>query len=184
MTLRRLTPRWASAMQVLASEPRVSRHLAWHPHASVDDSLAFIRDTHRLWDAGAAFMFGIFLEQPLQLVGSTSISSIDRQNRRAEVGTWLGLPFQGQGLNREVKGAIFHVGFELLGLDRLELVVLAANEHSRQANLRLPGIVEEGLQHDRLRHDGVPRDAWMLAITRRSWDPGAYGSPTGSAVLS
>lgn len=168
----------------LARDPAVSEHLQWHPHESIDDSLAFIRDASELWERRTAFFLGVFDGERETLLGSTGISSIDRGNRRGEVGTWLGVPHQGRGYNRFVKAAVFAFGFEVLGLHRLELLVKASNVRSYRANLAITGVIDEGLQHARLWSKGCCHDAHMLAITRNSYDASALPPVTITGMVA
>jgi ribosomal-protein-alanine N-acetyltransferase len=182
--LRKVTPASAQQLYRLAREPKVSEWLQWPPHESIDDSLGFINDAHQLWERKTAFFLGIFDAETDTLMGSTGISSIDRANRRGEVGTWLGLPYQGQGHNLNIKAAVFTFAFDVLGLHRLELLVKAPNERSYRANLKIPGVIDEGLQHSRLWTRGTCYDAHMLAVTRESYDAADYPSVGIEGALS
>ena len=53
------------------------------------------------------------------LVGVTGLTEYSRRDRRAVVGTWLGREYWGTGVNRESKALIAHLGFEVIGLERL-----------------------------------------------------------------
>ena len=46
------------------------------------------------------------------------IHGIDRPDRRAEAGTWIGVPFQGRGYNLESKAALATYAFQHLELAR------------------------------------------------------------------
>lgn len=172
--LRLITPRSASQLFQLARVPTLSHTLQWEPHQSVDDSLAYIAHARSLWTRRVAFMPGIFDLENEWLVGATGISGIDRSNHRGEVGTWIGIPYQGTGVNRLAKAAIFALGFEVLGLRRLELLVRVDNERSLAATAKLPGIIDEGVQHLRLFKRGIGYDARMFAITTETYDRAAY----------
>lgn len=167
--LRLITPRAAHQLFALAREPDVSRQLQWQAHRDVDDSLEFIHDARRLWERGAAWLPGIFDRERGQLVGCTGISQIDRLNRRAEVGTWIGLPFQGAGYNVPAKAALAAFAFDHLDLARLEFLVRADNERSLRAMRRLPAIREEGLLARRLWRDDQGHDAVLFALLDDDW---------------
>lgn len=172
--LRLVTPRAAHQLFALAREPEVSRMLQWEAHRSVDDSLEFIHDARALWQRGRAWLPGIFDHERGQLVGCTGISSIDRPNRRAEVGTWLGLPFQGRGYNLPAKAALVVFAFEHLELARLEFLTRVDNPRSIAAMRRLPGIREEGVLGDRIHRDGEAHDAVLFALLARDFDPAQW----------
>jgi len=167
--LRLVTPRSAHQLFALARDPAVSDQLQWHAHETVDDSLEFIHDSRSLWQRGRAWTPGIFDHARGQLVGCTGVHGIDRPNRRAEVGTWIGVPFQGAGYNLESKAAVAAFAFEHLELERLEYLVRTDNERSIAAMRRLPGIREEGVLAQRIWRDDVGHDAIMFALLARDF---------------
>jgi RimJ/RimL family protein N-acetyltransferase len=172
--LRLLTPRIAQQLYALAREPAVSRKLQWPPHRSVDDSLEFIHEARALWERRSAWLPGIFDLERGQLVGCTGIHGIDRANRRGEVGSWLGVPHQGQGFNLPAKAAVATFGFEVLGLRRLEFLVRTDNERSIRAMRHLPAVREEGVLAQRIWRDEQPYDAALFVLLADEFDPSAW----------
>ncbi len=169
-----ITPRSAGQLFALARDPAVSAKLQWPAHESIDDSLAYVHDTRALWQRGRAWLPGIFDHERGQLVGCTGISCIDRPNHRAEVGTWIGTPFQGGGYNLASKAAVAVVAFDLLDLARLELLTRVDNPRSIAALRKLPGIREEGVVAQRIWKDGVGHDAIQFALLKTEFDRTAY----------
>jgi RimJ/RimL family protein N-acetyltransferase len=172
--LRLITPRSAHQLFALARDPEVSRMLQWPAHRTVDDSLEFIHDARALWQRGRAWSAGIFDHDRNQLVGCTGIHAIDRPNRRAEVGTWIGVPFQGAGFNVEAKAAVAVFAFDHLELERLEYLVRVDNERSLAAMRRLPNMREEGVLAQRIWRDDVGHDAVLFALLRSEFDADAW----------
>lgn len=170
--LRLATPRAANELFELARDPAVSAQLQWPAHERIDDSLDFIHDANALWQRGSAWLPAIFVEG--RLVGGIGLSSIDRPNRRAEVGTWLGVRHQGTGLNVPAKAAMATFAFEHLELARLELLVRVDNARSLAAMRRLPGVREEGVLAQRLWRDGVGHDAVLFAMLAEEFDPAQW----------
>ena len=168
--LRLVTPRAAHQLFALAREPDVSAMLQWSAHETVDDSLEYIHDARTLWQRGRAWLPGIFDHEREQLVGCTGLSGIDRPNRRAEVGTWIGVPFQGRGYNLEAKAALATLAFEQLDLARLEFLCRVDNERSLAALRKLPGIREEGVLAERIWRDDVGHDAVLFALLASEFD--------------
>ncbi len=89
-----------------------------------------------------------------RVAGLVGFNAIDRQNKRAEIGYWLGEAYTGQGVMTKAAQAIIAYGFETLGLNRIDLKAAATNHKSRQIAKRL-GFTEEGIireaewMHDR-----------------------------------
>lgn len=172
--LRLVTPRAAHQLFALAREPEVSAQLQWRAHERIEDSLEYIHAARTLWQRGRAWMPGIFAHERAQLVGCTSISNIDRPNRRAEVGTWLGLEFQGHGYNLQTKAAVATFAFEHLQLERLEFLTRVDNPRSLAAMRRLPGIREEGVLARRIWRGDEAFDGVLFALLAEDFDPSAW----------
>ena len=169
-----VTPRSAGQLFALARDPAVSALLQWPAHESIDDSLEYVHDARSLWQRGRAWLPGIYDHERGQLVGCTGISQIDRPNWRAEVGTWIGVPFQGAGYYLPAKAAVATVAFDLLDLSRLEFLTRADNPRSIAALRKVPGIREEGLVAQRIWRDGVGHDALQFALLESEFDRDAY----------
>lgn len=164
-----VTPRTAPQLFALARDPEVSRLLQWSAHETLDDSLEYVHDARALWNRGRAWLPGIFDRERGHLVGCTGISAIDRPNRRAEVGTWIGVPYQGAGYNLASKAAVAAVAFDHLDLARLEFLTRVDNERSIRAMRRLPGIREEGVLGQRIWRDDTGHDAVLFALLARDF---------------
>lgn len=152
--------------------------LQWPPHRSVDDSLEFIHHARELWQRGSAWLAGIFDHEREQLIGCTGLNVIDRVNRRAEVGTWIGLPFQGAGYYRPARGAIATFAFRELDVARLEMLVRVDNERSLRAARSLPKIREEGVLAQRISSGGDLHDAVLFALLADEFDPADWPDVT------
>ena len=172
--LRLVTPKSAQQLFSLARDPAVSRQLQWSTHETIDDSLGYIHDARALWQRGRAWLPGIFDHERGQLVGCIGLSGIDRPNRRAEVGTWIGAPYQGRGYNLPAKAALAALAFKHLDLARLELLTRTDNGRSLTAMRSLPGVREEGVLAQRLWRDGVGHDAVLFALLADDYDPAAW----------
>jgi RimJ/RimL family protein N-acetyltransferase len=73
-----------------------------------------------------------------ELVGVQSIGAHDYATRRSfETGSWLGRPFQGQGLGTEMRAAILHFGFVGLGAEAAHTSAWHDNEPSLAVTRRL-----------------------------------------------
>jgi [ribosomal protein S5]-alanine N-acetyltransferase len=80
-----------------------------------------------------------------RLLGSMSILRINEPHRRAEVGYWLARDARGQGHATRALRLISAWGFEILGLERLELQIGVGNGPS-QAVAERAGFTREALR--------------------------------------
>ncbi len=119
---------------------------------------------------GVAVPFAIVDQARNSAIGSTRYASIDRANRRLEIGwTWLTSAYQRTKANTEAKLLLLTHAFETLGAVRVELKTDALNEQSRTAILRL-GAVEEGTFRKHLiTASGRWRDSVYFSILDTEW---------------
>lgn len=79
-----------------------------------------------------------------EVAGLVGFNAIDYQNKRAEIGYWLGEPYIGQGIMTKAVEAMIAYGFETLQLNRIDLKAASTNDKSRGVAKRL-GFKEEGV---------------------------------------
>ncbi len=124
-----------------ASDPEVTRYLAWPTHRSVADTEAFLAFSDAEWARWPAGPFLIFSEADHQLLGSTGLGFEDLH--LASTGYVLARSAWGQGYATEVT----HVMVELaaaLGVARLQATCHHAHTASRRV-LEKTGFVSEGI---------------------------------------
>ena len=103
------------------------------------------------------------------VIGITGLSEFSRRDRRAIVGTWFGRRWWGTGANRESKALVCHLGFELLGLDRIGSY--ANVEHIRpQRALEAVGFRREGVLRGWHRHGDAHHDVVVFRLLRDEWE--------------
>lgn len=86
--------------------------------------------------------------------------------RQVNTGSWLGLPFQGQGYGKQMRAAVLAFAFEHLGAQVAETAAFLDN-HASAGVSRALGYRENGLML--LAPDGVARDAQKYRLTRVNW---------------
>jgi ribosomal-protein-alanine N-acetyltransferase len=105
------------------------------------------------------------------VIGVTGLSEFSRRDRRAIVGTWFGRRWWGTGANRESKALVCHLGFELLGLERIGSY--ANVEHTRsQRALEGVGFRREGVLRGWHRHGDRLLDVVIVGMLREDWEDG------------
>ncbi|GEM03654.1 ribosomal-protein-L7/L12-serine acetyltransferase [Halolactibacillus miurensis] len=88
------------------------------------------------------------------VAGLVGFNELDQQNKRAEIGYWLGEAYIGQGVMTKAAKAIIQYGFNELGLNRMDLKAAVNNHKSRGIAKRL-GFKEEGIIREaEWMHDG------------------------------
>ena len=119
---------------------------------------------------GVAVPFAIVDAASGAVIGSTRYGSIDRPNRRLEIGwTWLARSHQRTAANTAAKRLLLGHAFEALGAMRVELKTDALNDKSRQAILRI-GATQEGVFRKHvLCASGRVRDTVYFSIIDTEW---------------
>lgn len=120
---------------------------------------------------GLSYPFAVFDKMKNQYAGSTRFGNIDLHNKKLEIGwTWYGAEFQGTGLNKQAKFLLLSYGFEVLGLNRIELKTSLLNMRS-QAAMKKIGAKQEGvLRNHMVNSDGSKRDSVYFSFIRDEWE--------------
>jgi ribosomal-protein-alanine N-acetyltransferase len=154
LTLRFPAPGDAEALFALAGDPAVTRWFSWGPYRSVQEPAAWIAAQAARRDAGEQLDF-----------------VIDHTEHGPMVGTWLGRPYWGTGLNRESKALVAHAAFALCGLERLGAYSNPDNARSTRA-LEAVGFAHEGTLRAWHRHDDRQLDVHVFGLLREEWAAG------------
>lgn len=173
LLLRALRPSDAPFVYAYAKEPEVARYVAWEPHASLDDSIAFLRDfVAPKYREGVPEPFGIErLAEPGRLIGCVGAFWVNQAQHEMEMGYVLHQDFWGQGLMPEAAAAVLDHAFAEHPVWRVRCRCKVENPKS----LRV-------MEKVGYRHEGIARGSWwvkgrvwdmhMTALLRPDW-PGA-----------
>jgi RimJ/RimL family protein N-acetyltransferase len=105
------------------------------------------------------------------IAGSTAFGNISERDSRLEIGwTWLGLAFQGQGINTQVKRLLLTHCFESLDLERVEFKTDVLNIQARKALKNINAIEEGVLRSHTLMTKGRRRDTIYYSILKQEWE--------------
>jgi RimJ/RimL family protein N-acetyltransferase len=156
----------------------------WMPWAAdepqtLDEKVQLLRRFRGQFDLGQNFVYGLFARDESEVVGGSGFHT--RVGDDAfEIGYWIRASKEGQGLTTEVTAALTRVGFELCGVDRIEIQTEPANERSMRIPLKL-GYREEARLRRRLypAPGGEPRDTVVFTLFRDE----LAGSPAAGAEL-
>lgn len=154
-----------------AIDSSIDHLLPWMPWArfepqSVEDKLELLRSFRGQFDLDQNYVYGIFsLDETEQLGGS---GFHKRGNEGSlEIGYWVAVSAIGRGIATEVTAVQTRAGFELAGLDRIDIQVEPTNERSLAIPRKL-GFTEEGTLRRRLEHreNESRRDSVMFTMLR------------------
>jgi RimJ/RimL family protein N-acetyltransferase len=111
------------------------------------DAVRFINSRRNERRTGKSFTFGISLKTSEEVIGVIDLSDIDWEDKKAEIGYWIGKRFWGRGLITEAINLMARFGFRELKLNKIYARVFEGNLASMKA-----------LEKNRFRHEGILRD--------------------------
>jgi len=151
-----------------ASDPDVTRFLAFAPPASPSDTRYFLAKCreHRIQDREYVYVVADAASD--RAIGVIGLRHLDQPMRTAQIGTWLGREHWGAGANGEAKQLLLDFSFGLLGLHRIEARIAVGNHHSRRAFERL-GAKCEGRLRESFFKDGVYHDQDLFVVLAQEW---------------
>ncbi len=170
LTLRPPEPEDAPALLELAGDPEVTRWFSWGPYTDEGQALAWIERCERQREEGVHLDL-LIVDHERGPAGVTGLSEFSPRDLRCVVGTWLGTPFQGTGVNRESKAIITRLAFDHLGMHRVGSYSNPENERSTRALLGV-GFTREGVLRDWHRHDGRWLDVNVFGLLAGDWEQG------------
>jgi RimJ/RimL family protein N-acetyltransferase len=122
-------------------------------------------------EEGRRTKWGFLVHRDGEPVGMTLLGIGKWEALRGYTGADVFVPFRGQRVAPGTKPALFHLGFALLGLHRIETGCNASNEASRRSIERTPGLQFEGtLREYNVLPDGTFDDERRYAILRPEWE--------------
>ena len=153
------------ALAARESVNTVGKWMSWcTPAFSADDALNWFRQCRLDHAAHAAHEFGVFSQRSGRLLGGASLNAINHQNLFCNLGYWVRETAQRQGVAIRTVQALVPYAFDVLKLQRVELVVAQGNQPS-EAVARKFGAHFECVAKNRLQLHGSAVPASVFSIT-------------------
>lgn len=141
-----------------------------------DDVAALIAESHARNDPEDGYVLGVWYRGTL--VGMVGFNAIDPINRAAEVGYWLGKPYQGRGLMTNAVRALVNDAFATMHLHRVIILCAVGNTRSAAVARRL-GFHQEGVIREAEWLEDRYVDDEVYAMLAPEW----RATPTPTAAL-
>jgi [ribosomal protein S5]-alanine N-acetyltransferase len=120
---------------------------------------------HRDWfERGEQVVFAITLQPDGTLIGAVGLQ-IHREDRRGELGYWIGVHYWDHGYCTEAARAVIAFGFEQFGLNRIQACHFARNPASGRVMQKV-GMLHEGSLRQHTRKWERFEDIEIYAILR------------------
>lgn len=149
---------------VLASFNELNYWLPWCHHGyGLSDAQAWIATCEDSWQSETGYPLGIFDAASGQVIGGVGIHQIDKTFHTGEIGYWVSTPNTNRGVAQFAARHAAEMGFQKLGLTRLELIVLTHNLASQRVAESI-GAVRECVARNRMYFQGKPHDAVVYSL--------------------
>jgi RimJ/RimL family protein N-acetyltransferase len=152
-----------------ASDPEVSRFMAWGPN-TIEDTQAFMERKsaeQAQWPRPAVNLAAEHLADG-KVIGSIRLSVTDAEHGEASLGYTFHRAYWRQGYGSEAARAVTDVAFRRLGLHRIYATCDVRNAGSYGVMEAL-GMTREGLLREHVRVKGEWRDSYVYAVLDREW---------------
>ncbi len=121
-------------------------------------------------DLGKAYPFLVCLRDSGQIIGTTRLLDIHRDDQKVEIGvTWIASEFWGTGINTECKQLLLAFCFDTLGVGRVQFRAKADNARSRRALENIGATFEGILRKDKIEPNGKPRNTAFYSVVSEEW---------------
>jgi RimJ/RimL family protein N-acetyltransferase len=163
LLLRPLSRADAARVRELAGDAHIAATTLNVPHPYEEGMAEAWIDTHQaLYEAGEAAQFALILKDTLELIGCMGLT-IRAGMRHAEVGYWVGVPFQGRGYCSEALQRMISFAFGPLKLHRVYAHHFLTNPASGRV-MQKAGMRYEGRCREHVLKSGVFVDLELYGI--------------------
>lgn len=148
------------------SIPEVSPWLPWcHENYSIEETKEFIASRVRASGNDEWYSFGIFDQPSERFLGGVGINFINRVHQVGNLGYWVRTSAVGNGVASTGARLVAQIGFEQLGLHRIEILAAVPNVASQRVAEKV-GAMREGVLRKRLFIHGKSHDAVLFSLVR------------------
>jgi ribosomal-protein-alanine N-acetyltransferase len=137
---------------------------------TVENAVNFINSCHRDFKSLKAVNFAIQYkynpEAVNRLVGTISLKNIDSDNKKANVGYWIGEQYWGNGIATESVELVINYAFSVLGLEEIYAYVYSENKASIRV-LEKNGMTKKEEVNEYNKMSGRYKNTIKFAIQRR-----------------
>lgn len=166
-TLRPVRGSDADALFPLIHRQPVTNTILWdgpHDLTSYRDGLS---TKEKATAEGSEHMFTLVADG--KLAGSCSFRPEEDNDFRADIGLWIGAPFQGLGLGTFAVKEMVKYGFQMPNIQKIEAGIFVGNEASRRI-FEKNGFILEGTIRAKVLKKGNPLDEWIFGIMRKDYE--------------
>lgn len=134
------------------------------------DMEQYVETAVKCYKKGTDLPFVVIDQKTNEVVGSTRLYNISKENKTVELGqTWYHPSVQRTSMNTECKYMLLQYAFEELQMLRVQIKTDLRNEKAQRAIERLGAVKEGVLRNERKLPSGYVRDAVVYSIISSEW---------------
>jgi ribosomal-protein-serine acetyltransferase len=142
--------------QIDETRDQLEQFMSWAKTTKkVEDETKFLEYCQRRYQSGKLLPTTILVDG--EIAGMFDFHNIDEENRRCEIGYWLGTKFQHNGVMIKFVKKATQVAFEELDMHSVQILAMvdniASNNVAKNAGLRLEGTFSDYLFLNGIYHD-------------------------------
>jgi RimJ/RimL family protein N-acetyltransferase len=147
--------------------------LPWIPWAleepqEIDWMAKFIRQFRGQFDLGQDSVYGIFDKEEKEIIGGTGLHNRVGKDAR-EIGYWINVNHIGNGYATEAVRALIKCGFEIEGLQRVEIHCSADNARSFNVPYKLGFTHEATIKSHSTNRQGQVQDEMIWTLSAKAF---------------
>ena len=168
LRLRALRRSDAEDMFEYSKDPKVTSHLLWDPHPDLRYTSNYLKYVDSQYRKHRFYEWAVVWEETGKMIGTCGFNYFDRQNSRAEIGYVINPVFWNRGVATEAVSFILRIGFDKLGLNRIEARHMVGNDASRRV-MEKNHMTFEGIMRSAVSVREVFRDVAVFSILRHDY---------------
>jgi ribosomal-protein-alanine N-acetyltransferase len=169
LILRKLSVADADDMYDYSKDENVTKFLTWSPHPDRYYTMDYIKFVQKKYKTGDFRDWAVIDKATGKMIGTCGFTSVDLQNKKAEIGYVYNSDFWGKGIATEALQKVIEFGFSKLDLNRIEGRFMVENTPSRHV-MEKCGMTFEGVHRQFLLIKGKYRDVGFCAILRGEYE--------------
>ena len=168
LVMRKMLPSDSDDMFEYASQKEVTRYLLWNPHISPSETRMYLFSLKREYSKGRHKEWALIDKNSSKMIGTCGFTNIDIDNGVGELGYVINPKYQKMGLAPEAAKKLLSLGFDYLGLERIEIKYMIDNTPSLAVAKKI-GMTFEGVLRSSMYIKGKYRDIGICSILREEY---------------
>ncbi|HEY9679148.1 MAG TPA: GNAT family protein [Drouetiella sp.] len=168
-TLREFTSADLAAVHEYAQDAETTKYLDWGPN-SLKDTTVFLNESlgFQLEIPRTTFDMAVISDAENRLVGASSVTIIDRENKVGALGYVINRKYWGSGYASEAAAALARFAFEQLHMEKLLATCDSLNVASEKVMRNIGMTLEQKFARHKFMK-GKYRDELLYSVTRDDW---------------